>query len=211
MKMHHAVAAAALSLLGTAALAATSTVSTTLDVASIQPGLFGFTGGVLGNTNFAPGVNVVLAEGDTLDFTVDFVGNQTLTLNNFSTLWLFSFADLVSDVTGTGTLSLLDTTGSALFTSNLKTDTEGEVHFGQFFGSSDFASLPSSVTFGGLRYVGTVDDYIEPTVTERTYASPGLLFVADSFTTNVPEPSTWALMLAGMGAVSTLARRRRQA
>ena len=211
MKMHHALAAAVLSLLGSTAMAATATVSTTLDLANIQPGLFGFTGGVLGNTNFPPGVNVVLAEGDTFDFTVDFAGNQTLTLNNASMLWLFSFADKESDVTGTGTLSLLDTSGSALITSNLKTDTEGVVHFGQFFGSSDFVALPSSVTFGGLRYVGTVDNYIDPLVTERTYASPGFLFVADSFATSVPEPSTWALMLAGMGVFSTMALRRRHA
>lgn len=211
MNLCQVAAAVALSLMGSAAMATTATVSTTLDVSNIVPGLFGFTGGVQGNANFPPGMNVVLAEGDTLDFTVDFAGSQTLTLNNLGSLWLLSFADKVSDVAGTGTLTLLDSAGSALYTSNVKTNIEGEVHFGQFFFSGDFVGLPVSVTFGGLRYVGTVDDYVEPGVTERTYASPVFLFNANSFTTNVPEPSTWALMLAGMGVCGAMARRRKPA
>lgn len=175
------------------AMAALVTVSTTLSTADIVPGLSGFTGGVQGSPPFTPPYSVQLAEGDTFDYTISFLPGQQLTINNLSFIWAFSYADVISQVTGTGSLSLLDSTGSPLYTSNAKTDTEGDVHFGQFFNNSDFTSLPASVTFSGLRFIGTVDDYVEPGVTVRTYDNPAFYFNAGSFTA-VPEPTT---MVAG--------------
>jgi hypothetical protein len=46
----------------------------------------------------------------------------------------------------------------------------------------------------------------------NTYATPGFTGVwdlADSVVTDLPEPSTWAMMLLGLGSVGALARRRR--
>ena len=194
------------------ALAATMTVSTSLDVADISAGLNGFTGGVQGTPPFTTPFSVALAAGDTFDFSIDFLGDQTLTIVNPSLLWAFSYADVVSDVSGTGSLSLLDTQGAVLWTSSIKSDTEGIIHFGQNFGPGDFTGLPGTVTFGGLRYVGTVDAYADPAVTVRTYDNPAFYFSADSFSVSaVPEPGTWALTALGLAAIGFCKRHRQAA
>jgi hypothetical protein len=188
---------------GAAHAASTVTVQTTLDLVDLIPNFSGFTAGVQGSPPFAPGFDVQLAEGDTFDFTIDFAGAQTLTIENLSFIWAFSYAaGDSSDVVGTGSLSLLDTAGVPLWTSNTKTSTEGSVHFGQFFFAADFPGLPSSVTFGGLRYVGTVVDYVEPAVTVRTYSNPATFFNAASYVAVVPEPGAAALMGLGLGLLA---------
>lgn len=211
MTTHPLATASLLLALTTApALAATITVSTALDVAAINAGQNGFTGGVQGTPPFDAPFSVTLAAGDTFDFSIDFLGAQTLTIVNPTSLWAFSYADLATEVTGTGTLSLLDSVGGVLWTSNVKTDTEGDAHFGQYFDASDFAGLPGTVTFGGLRYVGTVNAYVDPTVTVRTYDTPAFYFNADSFSVSaVPEPGTWSLTALGVLAIGLSKRRRR--
>jgi hypothetical protein len=157
---------------------------------------------------FSPAFSVDLAEGDSFDFTIDFLGDQTLTLTNMTFAWAFSYANLVSDVVGTGQMQLLDTDGQVLFASTVKTNQEGEVHFGQQFSGGEFTGLPTTFTIGGLRYTATVDDYIAPGVTTKTYAQPSLIFQADSAVVAVPEPATAALMLAGVAGLLAWRRRR---
>ena len=206
-----AAVAATLLTIG-AAHAAVATVQLTLDVSDLTPGKDGFTGGARGTPPFAAPFSVTLAEGDTLDMTIDFVGNQTVTINDLSFIWAFSFASASSDVSGTGTFTFLDTAGAPVLMSQSKTDTEGSVHFGQQFIASDFTGgLPSSITFGGLHYVGVLNDYLTPGVTSATYNDPALYFNARSFTTDTPpgtvsEPGGALLAALGFGA---LVRRRR--
>jgi len=205
------VIGATLSLVAAQAGAATVPVNVTLDVNDIVPGAAGFTGGVQNSPPFSPAYSVDLAVGDTLDFTIDFAGSQTLTINNLSMIWAFSYGGPSSSVTGTGTLSFLDTAGNSIFTSNSKTDTEGSAHFGQFFyNPSDFSGLPNPITFGGVRYVGTVDSYGTPGVTTRTYSIPAFYFNARSFTSSsgtVPDSSSAALIFSA-GILPLLALRR---
>ncbi len=214
--MHaHTVLTTAVLLAGTWAAglahADTATINLTLDASQIADTGNGFTGSAQGAPAFSPPVSFSLAEGDTMDYTVQFLPGQSLTLVNPTTLWSFIFADTSTDVTGTGTLSLLDGNGAALFTSLSKTDTEGVAHFGQYFSPDDFVGLPGTITFSGLHYVGTVVDYVDPAITTRNYAEPNFSFSADSFTTAVPvpEPGTWGLLTAGMAALVWLTRRRR--
>lgn len=195
------------------AMASTATVTTTLNVADIQAGLYGFTGGAQGSPPFTPPFSVELSAGDTFDFTINFEPGQKITINNLSFIWAFSYTqfDSGTSVTGTGSLSFLDSNGAALYTSNIKTDTEGAYHFGQNFNDSDFNSLPASVTFSGLHYVGTVDSYSDPVVLVRTYNKPALFFNADSYTAMpVPESETYAMLIAGLGLLGFTASRRKQ-
>jgi predicted dehydrogenase len=189
-----------------AAAGSTAVVAVTLDTAYIEVG-----GGPLnGNaTNgFYPPFSVDLAEGDSFDLTIDFEGGQTVTLDGLDSIWAYSFATVGTQVQGTGKFQFLGTDGSVLLESAEKTSVEGTDHFGQIFMAEDFANLPASITFGGVRYVGTVVDYIDPAVTSRTYDAAGFAFGADAFTTVVPEPGTWALMLAGAGVLAAAVRRR---
>lgn len=159
---------------------------------------------------FSPPFDVTLAVGDVLDLTMHFLPGQSLTINAPTMFWAFTFANVASDVQATGKLTLLDAAGVPVLTSDVKTDTEGVVHFGQSFYASDFTGgLPSAMTLGGLHYIGTVDAYLEPGVTERQYADPRLSLMAESITINgvVPEPSPGMLLVAGLAAVALLKRR----
>lgn len=201
-----AVVAASLAL-AAPAMGATVTVNTTIDVSDIGP-LGIFTGGAQGSPPFSPPYDVSLAEGDTFEFTIDFLGNQQLTIDNLTFIWAFSFADEESDVEGTGSFSFLDVNGNVILTSTPKTTVEGRVHFGHQIFASDFTSLPASVTFGGVRFVGTVDDYVETGVTVRNYNEPALFFDAGSFrAVGVPAPEMGTLMLLGIAAIAGMRRR----
>lgn len=203
------IAAATLAVFGLAggASAATVVVNQTLDLAQAGFMTPGFT--YAPSSAFSPAFSVQLAVGDTFDFTIDFLGAQTLTLINAASLWAIAYATQSSDVTGTGQLSLLDASGVSFLNSNMKTDTEGVVHFGQNFQSSDFAGgLPATLTFSGVRYVGTVDAYAEPGLTERTHDSASFAFSADGhLVSGVPEPESVLLMLAGLGVLALRAKR----
>jgi hypothetical protein len=172
---------------------------------------------------FSGGVSFDLAVGDRLEYTIDFLGNQSLTLSNISLLWAFVYSDgNPSNVQGTGLLQLLGAAGEVLHQSDTKTTTEGDVHFGQQFSPTDFASLPSTVTFYGLRYSGIVDGYSEINVlpafgnpsfgnlnaiTTRSYNTPAFFFDAN-LGGAVPEPATWAMLITGFGLVGGAMRRR---
>lgn len=200
--------AAVLSAASLGASAAVVTASVTLDANELVP-QSGFTGLAFGSPPFFSNVGVTLAEGDTFQFTIDFAGSQTLTVEGATLLWAFALSDVASGVTGTGTLSLLDEFGSVAYTLGPLTSSEGAQHFGQIFTGTVLAGLPSSVTFSGLYYEGTVDDYLAAGVTSRSYDAPALAINARSITvgsaggdngTPVPEPGTGALIALGLAA-----------
>lgn len=199
---------------------ATATVAVTVDarlIAETAPGSHFF--GVQDVPPFSVMPGFSLAVGDTLDYTVAFTAGQALTISHPGLLWGYVYASAgdSQDTLGRGTLSLLDSTGAVIDTSSVKTDTEGVAHFGQNFSASDFAGLPSTITIGGLHYLGQVLGYtpstpgVDPVVTTRDYNSPAFYFAADGFSVSaVPETRSWALMLMGLGAVALRSRPCRQ-
>ena len=201
------IATAAALALAASASAVTQTVNTTLDLTLAGLAPSGFTGT---STGFSAFPGFALAIGDTLDYTIDFSGGQSLVLTNPGLIWAFIYSgDPQLGVTGTGSLELLGPTGNVLFASNTKTDTEFFVHFGQQFGPSDFASLPTTLQFWGLHYVGSVDGYDDGITTSRDYQQPSLTLFADGIKAVVPEPASWALMIGGFGLVGATLRRQR--
>jgi hypothetical protein len=68
--------------------------------------------------------------------------------------------------------------------------------------------LPSVLTVYGLHFVGTITDYENPAITERTYGRPELVTFSAG---RVPEPASWAMLIAGFGLVGAAMRRRGEA
>ena len=126
-----------------AASASMVTLNETLDISQPQNGGTSFGGWRDFTTDggaFSPSYSFDLSAGDTVAMSVQFLPGQSLTLVNPTTLWLLNFITSgdQSDVNATGSLDLLAADGSVLYASNTVTDTEGSVHFGQFFSNTDF-------------------------------------------------------------------------
>lgn len=212
-----AVAALLVSVSAGAAQAATINVDLTLDLTQVCYACGAYVNPELGSAPagaFSPAFEVDVAEGDTLNITLDFLGQQQLTATNidsaFLSIWTKNF-DQSDGITSTGNLSFLDSNGASVFTTPTVTDTDGSIHAGQYLFGSDFGALPSSISFSGLRWSGTVDDY--GFYATRTYAVPNFYINAEnvelSIAQGVPEPTTWALLIGGFGLTGAALRRRR--
>ncbi|WP_296717134.1 PEPxxWA-CTERM sorting domain-containing protein [Erythrobacter sp.] len=142
--------------------------------------------------------------GDTVNWNIDFAGNQQLTLTGMMSIFPW-FRTAESDtINMTGTMNLLGADGSVLFSAS-KTDSNGSIHLGQFMRSSDFGALPPSITFAGIQYIGTVNSWATGDLS-KTYDQTRMRWSAASasvsqFQASVPEPTTWAMMLLGFGFV----------
>lgn len=149
-----------------------------------------------------------VATGDTFIYNLDFFGNQQLTVENLSLAWpLVITANYTQDtfIDMTGTLDLLGADNSVVATAS-KSNVDGMIHIAQVFYGSDFGN-PASVTFSGFRYTGVVTSQ---DISPRTYDSPSLWFQGTSVSvTAVPEPESYAMLLAGLGLVGAVCKRRK--
>lgn len=67
-----------------------------------------------------------------------------------------------------------------------------------------------TVNSGFVAGLNTIDFYIEGNGVTDGFALRTVSFVADTVTAPVPEPETYAMMLAGLGLLGFMARRRKQ-
>jgi hypothetical protein len=209
-----AVASAGLAMLAASPATATIvTVAVTLDINNTHLGRFGYAEAGHAFQPSAP-APFSLGIGDTLDYTIDFLDNQSLTLADPRVIWAYVntvTGQASTSVQGEGYLQLIDSDGSVIIESNMLSSNEYFDHFGQQFTTAAFVGgLPSNIAFYGVRFVGTVIAYGDPSVTSRLYSRPDLVTVT-GFPSGVPEPANRAMLIAGFGLVGAIARRRRSA
>ena len=73
-----------------------------------------------------------------------------------------------------------------------------------------FSPAPTSPTTNTITYTGPSGNLPFQLVYGECCGGPAVLQVDLPFTAAVPEPETYALMLAGLGALGFVARRRRR-
>ncbi len=183
-------------------VASTVALVSTLDISQpydyTPPPYYGWQDTPAFDQDFAATLNL----GDTLDYTINFLPGQLLSVTDLSMVWAFLYSDTSTNVVVTGQFSFLDSKGNAILTSNTKTDEEGASSFGQIFDQSDFASIPTHLTFSGIHYVGTFNSSVPP-VDSMTLIVPAFFY------NTVPEPSTFALV--GFGGLLAVGLRRKTA
>ncbi|MEO5843487.1 MAG: PEP-CTERM sorting domain-containing protein [Caldimonas sp.] len=146
----------------------------------------------------------------------------SLTLNgdSFTTNWIFDFTTVQAQLTslvldGSTGLTILDRT-------NPSPGTPGSSSGLDFnFATGSCVGCMATATYGGLTSVGgaaAVGDLFQKVTVTFGGTGPRVdwAFVQDTdndsrFVPGIPEPETYALMLGGLGLVSWVARRRRQA
>jgi hypothetical protein len=148
---------------------------------------------------------VSLGAGDTLDLTINFT-NGPMKVGNNSALWigLLTNGDGAT-LNSTATMFVLG--GSANMVASLNnTQNNSFAHLGNFFGG--FQTGPGDLSFAGLRQTLLINS--SDLQGARSYDRAFFFFnEGPTGVGAVPEPSSWAMLIAGFGLVGAVARRRR--
>jgi len=208
-------AAAAMIVSASSAEGANVVVNQTVDLTQAWPFNYRYVNPTYGDTGvFLAPFLVDISVGDSVALIFTFSGDeQVVTQNLFSanvSIWTRGWSDTAT-VYSTGSLSFFDLQGNTVYSTAVTSDGDCCVHVGQFFVDSSLAGAPSTMTFHGMSWTGTVTGY--DGYTTRTYDEPNLIIGADSLTLtgspSVPEPASWALMLVGFGMAGSALRRRK--
>ena len=167
--------------------------------------------------DFPPSVQI--GSGDVVDMTINFASGQTMQMSDLGqgngslmTAWLSqdSFIDPVNTSIfsiANASVDWLDAGGNVIRTVYVGSDSTGESHIG--VEAPNFLNAGESLLFSGYRaHFEVVSLQNDPS----HYSGPWLYLRADRLQiTAVPEASTYAMMLAGLGLVGAMTRRRKQA
>ncbi len=196
---HFLLATVAALALPTAANAATITINHVLNPANISTNI----SQELLASPFTLGV------GDTLDMTITFTGGQTISLIGDTAIWPLSLTTGGSATLQTsGTLEFLG--ASANIVSGLIPISQENryIHVGNYYDASDYRTDSAAISFNGLRQILTVT--ASDIDTPREYNSISIYTDGRVSFAAVPEPASWAMMLAGFGLIGGAVRRRQQ-
>ena len=186
-----AVAAAALA----APASAVTTISAVINTATLAP-----------NTLNTVAINpVTLNVGDTFDLTLTFSGGP-LTLAGGTAIWtgLLVGSGPSGTINTDSVMSFLGGSSNLVGSTGVLNQDNLFVHVGSYFGNSLFQTAPGNITFTAVNQVTTLlSDNIGQA---RDYSSA--FFYYETSVVAVPEPSSWAMMIAGFGLVGAALRRR---
>ncbi len=200
-------------LLGGSALtsAATITVVQTLDLSQLDLSSSAATF----NSNSLDSGPFNVFDGDTIDFTLKFVGNQSLKVTNLSTFYGVVYnPNGIGGSAGVGTVNFLNATGPINSSFGVNYGSACCHHLGPILQANQFITGPGQVEFSGIRTVVTYGGFGGTTIY-------GFLFGA--FTDNgsfeagtnggegpvdAPEPAALVLLGGGLLGLAGLRRRR---
>lgn len=148
---------------------------------------------------------VSLGAGDTLDLTINFT-NGPMVVNNGSALWIGLLAnDAGGTFNTTATMFILG--GSANMAGSVNgTQDNSFVHVGNYFSASQFQLAPGSMSFSGLRQTMTINS---SDIAGLRQFDRAFFYFENGQVAVVPEPSSWAMLIAGFGLIGAVSRRRR--
>ncbi len=197
MNFKSAFALAAILALASPAAATVHTITAEFNESSILPY-------ALNSVSIA---DTVIADGDTLDLTVTFTGGS-ITLPEGSAVWFGLLTGEEDALQTTSVLSFTDPSANILPITDPLTQTNIYVHMGNYFWSSLFKTGSGAFSFSTANQLMTLDS---SGLGSRTYQSAFFFYEDVTGPTVLPEPATWAFMIAGFGMVGYAARRRRAA
>lgn len=199
------------------ATAAQVTVHYTVDLSSAVVKNAGFGDYVSEIYEFPPSVEI--ASGDAVDMTVSFASGQSVQLSDLGEgngSWLNAWLaqDTRLDPPNSSNFSitnayvdLLDAGGQVIRTVNVGSDSTHAAHIG--VEATNFLNTGESVLFSGYHAYFEVTSLLND---PSHYSGPWVYMGGDRLQiTAVPEASTYAMMLAGLGLVGAMARRRNRA
>jgi PEP-CTERM motif len=202
--------AAVLALAVGAAQAAVVVVDTTVELAGESP---------WHSIVYLP-QSVLVSQGDTVDMTVRFAPGQALQIHSnggYENLTGWLLQDYVKTTIGTSAFtidsisySLLGLTGKVSAPFILDSQTDGVAHIGPAFRGYDFIAAGDTISFTGYHTSFHVAA-LQGDNGSSYYFGPWVEFIADEIAViAVPEPSAWALLVAGLASAGVLVRHNRK-